>query len=183
MDGNRVTLEELSDILRERAAYRYARNLVLVALPVATAHRQARELAEEIDAVYVDFDCELLTQMEKDGWQKHVNLARRGTIYPGRRLAEHWLEEIAEGIAPGRPLVVGNTNLAVRYQIDVAAALYDASERGLRVLAAAGHLQGQTLLIHGVQAQTGAGSPAYEVVLPPEDVHPGTPHTIQDRLL
>ena len=183
MDGNRVTLEELSDILRERAAYRYARNLVLVALPMAAAHRQARELAEALHATYADFDCELIARMEADDWQRHVNLARRGTTYRGKQLAEHWLEEIAERIAPDQPLVVGNVNLAVRYQVDVAAALYDASERGLCVLAAAGHLQGQTLLIHGVQAQTGAGSPAYEVVPPSEDVHPGTPHTIQDRLL
>ena len=79
--------------------------------------------------------------------------------------------------------MIGNPNLVVRYEIDVATALYDATERGLCVIAAGGRLQGQTLLIHGVLPQTGAGSPAYEVVPPADDTSPTPPHAVQDRLL
>jgi hypothetical protein len=38
--------------------------------------------------------------------------------------------------------------------------------RGLCVIATGGRLQGQTLLVHGMLPQIGAGSPVYEVVLP-----------------
>lgn len=46
-----------------------------------------------------------------------------------------------------------------------------------------GRLQGQTLLIHGVLPQTGAGSPAYEVVPPADETPPTSPRPLQDRLL
>ena len=153
--------------LQERDAMAYARNLVLVALPLETAHRDARELARALGAEYVDFDCELLAQMEADDWDDHVTMERCGTLAIGQRLAKQWLVTVAARLNRARPLVVGNINLAVRYNIDVATALYDATEAGLCVIAAGGRLQGQTLLIHGLLSQTGAGSPAYEVIPPP----------------
>ncbi len=65
----------------------------------------------------------------------------------------------------------------------MAQALYDASENGLCIIAAGGRVQGQTLLIHAVLPQTGANSPAYEVVSPPDDTQPDRTQTIQERLL
>lgn len=183
MDEHRVTLDQLTHLLRERAQAQHARNLVLVALPLESAHRDARQLAQALDAEYLDFDCELLAQMEADDWEDHVSLERRGTLSIGGMLARDWLAQVAERINPERPLVIGNINLAVRYEIDVATALYDATERGLCVIAAGGRVQGQTLLIHGRLPQTGAGSAAYEVVPPPDDTHPEPPHAVQDRLM
>jgi hypothetical protein len=183
MTENRVTLDQLTNLLRERADVQHARNLVLVALPVESAHRDARQLAQALDAEYLDFDCELLAQVEADDWDDHVSLERRGTLSIGGMLARDWLAEVAERINPQRPLVIGNLNLAVCYEIDVAAELYDATERGLCIIAAGGRVQGQTLLIHGRLSQTGAGSAAYEVVPPPDDTHAEPPRVVQDRLM
>jgi hypothetical protein len=149
MPDSRVTLAQLSDLLRKRSAYQHARNLVLVALPLETAHRDARQLAQALSADSLDFDCELLAQMEADDWDEHVELERRGTLSIGQMLARDWLTKVAGHINQERPLVIGNLNLAVRYEIDVARAVYDATERGLCIVAAGGRLQGQTLLIHG----------------------------------
>jgi len=183
MAERRVTLEQLTDLLRERVAYLHARNLVLVALPLETAHRDAPRLAQSLNAEYLDFDCELMAQMEADDWDDHVALERRGTLSIGQMLARDWLAEVAGRINRQRPLVIGNLNLAERYKIDVATALYDATERGLCIITAGGRLQGQTLLIHGRLSQTGAGSAAYEVVPPAGDTSPPPPRTMQDRLL
>jgi hypothetical protein len=184
MAESRVTLTQLTDLLRERATYQHERNLVLVALPLETAYHDAPQLAQALNAEYLDFDCELLVQMEADDWDDHVALERRGTLSVGQMLAREWLAEVAGRINRERPLVIGNVNLAVRYKIDVATALYDATEQGLCVIAAGGRLQGQTLLMHGVLPQTGAGSPAHEVVVPPADDASPTPlRPLQDRLL
>lgn len=183
MAERRVTLEQLTDLLRERVAYLHARNLVLVALPLETAHRDAPRLAQSLNTEYFDFDCKLLTQMEADDWDDHVALERRGTLSIGQMLARDWLAEVAGRINRQRPLVIGNLNLAVRYEIDVATALYDATERGLCIMTAGGRLQGQTLLIHGRLSQTGAGSAAYEVVPPASDTPAPSPRSVQDRLL
>jgi hypothetical protein len=183
MPEARVTLEQLTGLLRQRTAHQHARNLILVALPLETAHRDARQLAEALGAEHVDFDCELLDQMEDDGWNEHVDLERRGTLPIGQMLARDWLADVIGRINPERPLVIGNANLAVRYEIDVAKALYDATERGVCILAAGGRLQGQTLLIHGRLQQTGADSPAYEVVPPTGDQPQPPPRSVQDRLL
>ena len=183
MAENRVTLTQLTDLLCERIRYHHARNLFLAALPLETAHRDARQLADALGAEYLDFDCEFLAQLEADDWDDHVALEQKGTLSVGQRLARGWLAEVAGRINRERPLVVGNINLAVRYEIDVAQALYDATERGLCVIAAGGRLQGQTLLIHGRLPQTGAGSPAYEVAPPSDDTTPATPRTVQERLL
>jgi hypothetical protein len=182
VDG-RVTLEELAKLLGQRAAYQHARNLMLVALPLEKANRDAQRLAEAIGAEYLDFDCELLAQMEEDNWDEHVDLERRGTLAIGKMLTGDWLTEVAKRINREWPLVIGNVNLAVRYEIDVAKALYDFTERGLCILAAGGRLQGQTLLIHGRLPQTGADSPAYEVVRAVGEESTGPPRTVQDRLL
>jgi hypothetical protein len=182
MTETRVTMPQLTELLRERAGYLHARNLILVALPLEIADRDARELARALSAEYVDFDCELMTQMEADDWDDHVAMERRGTLAVGQRLARQWLAGVGARINRARPLVIGNINLAVRYNTDVATALYDATEAGLCVIAAGGRLQGQTLLIHGTLPQTGAGSPAYEVV-PLPDRHPEPPDVVQERLL
>ena len=87
MAESHVTLTQLTDLLRERAAYTHERNLVLVALPLETAHRDASHLAQALSAEYLDFDCELLAQMEADGWDDHVALERRGTLSVGQMLA------------------------------------------------------------------------------------------------
>jgi len=184
MAEQRVTLTQLIGQLRQRAAYLHERNLVLVALPMETAHRDAPELAQALGAEYLDFDCELLAQMEADDWEDHVSLERHGTLSVGQNLAHGWLREsVARRINRDRPLVVGNVNLAVRYGIDVAGALYDASSEGLCVIAAGGRVQGQALLIHGVFRQTGAASPVYEVVPPPNSTPPAPPTTVQERFL
>ena len=183
MAENRVTLDQLIDLLRERANAQHARNLVLVALPLESAHRDARQLAQALGAEYVDFDCELLSRMEEDDWEDHVSLERRATLSIGGTLARDWLAQVAQQLNPERPLVIGNINLAVRYEIDVATALYDATERGLCIIAAGGRVQGQTLLIHSRLPQTGAGSAAYEVVPLPDDARPEPPRALQDRLM
>ena len=183
MAESRMTLTELGEILHDRATYHHARNLVLVALPVETAHRDAAYIAQALNAEYLDFDCELLAQMEADDWEEHVALDRKGTLSIGQMLARDWLTEVTWRINRERPLVIGNANLAVRYEIDVAQALYDATERGLCVIAAGGRLQGQTLLVHGLLPQTGAGSPAYQVTVPEDDTTPTPPQALQDRLL
>ena len=183
MAENRVTLTQLTDLLRKRGTHHHARNLVLVALPLETAHHDARQLADALGAEYLDFDCEFLAQLEADDWDDHVALEQKGTLSVGQRLARDWLAEVAGRINRERPLVVGNVNLAVRYEIDVAQVLYDATERGLCVIAAGGRLQGQMLLIHGRLPQTGAGSPAYEVSPPSDDTRSAPPSTMQDRLL
>lgn len=185
MAENRVTLDQLVELLCQRVAApgRRERNLVLVALPLETAHRDAPRLAQALHADYLDFDCGLLAQMEADDWADHVALERRGTLAVGQMLARRWLADVAGRIPSERPLVIGNLNLAVRYEIDVAAALYDATERGLCIIAAGGRLQGQTLWIHGRLPQTGAGSPAYEVVPPPDPTPLPPPRPVQERLV
>jgi len=183
MAKRRVTLDQLTDLLCERVAHLHARNLVLVALPLETAHRDAPGLAQALNAEYLDFDCALLAQMEADDWDEHVALEQRGTLSIGQMLSRDWLTDVAGQIDRQRPLVIGNLNLAVRYEIDVATLLYDATERGLCIIAAGGRLQGRTLLIHGRLPQTGAGSEAYEVVPPPDGRPRRSPRTVQDRLL
>ena len=184
MVETRVTMPQLIELLCDRAKFRHARNLILIALPLESAHRDAPYIAQGIGGEYLDFDCELLAQMEADGWDDHVNLERRGTLSIGQMLARDWLSEVAGRIKSERPLVVGNLNLAVRYEIDVAKALYDATEGGLCVIAAGGTLRGQTLQVHGRLLQTGAASPAYEVVAPTEDTSPPlSPRSQQERLL
>ena len=182
MVETRVTLAHLVEVLRGRAAYRHTRNLVLVALPLASAHRDAPKLAQALDAEYLDFDCALLAQFEADDWDEHVALERRGTLAVGQMTARDWLAQIGGRINAERPLVIGNFNLAVRYALDVAQALYDATERGLCVIAAGGRLRGQTLFIHGTLPQTGADSQAYEIIAANSSA-PATPPAVQDRLL
>ena len=183
MAESRVTLAQLTELLRERAAFQYARNLVLVALPMETAHRDARQLAQALNADYVDFDCELLAQMEADDWDDHVALEKRGTLSVGQRLAREWLAQMAQRINRQRPLVIGNVNLAVRYQIDVARSVYDATQNGLCILAFAGRMQGQVMLLHGALPQTGAGSQAYELIIPTNPPEPpDIPKAVQEKL-
>lgn len=183
MSENRLTLTQLVEQLQQRANYQHERNLILVAFPLETAHRDARSLAQMIGADYLDFDCELLAEFEADDWDDHVQMERKNTLSIAQMVIRDWLTKVAQRINRKRPLVVGNINLAVRYSIDVAQALYDATVQGLCIIAAGGRVQGQTLLIHGVLTQTGASSPAYEVVQPPDDTSPRHTQTIQERLL
>ena len=183
MPETRVHMDELIRLLSERQTYLYARNLVLVALPIETGYRLAPQLARALNANYLDFDYEFLKQLEADDWEEHVVLEKKGTLAIGKSLAERWLKKVSEHLNRQQPLVIGNINLAVRYQLDLAKALYDATERGLCIIAAGGRLQGQTLWLHGILPQTGAGSQAYELITAhaPEDLEP--PKAIQDRLL
>jgi hypothetical protein len=183
MPESRLTLSQLIERLKASARYRHERNLVLVALPLATAHKDAKSLAQALDADYLDFDCELLAQFEADDWDDHVQLERKGTLAIGQQVARDWLAGVARRLNRRKPLVVGNINLAVRYQLDVAQALYDATANGLCIIAAGGRVQGQTLLIHGVLPQTGASSPAYEVAPSIDDSQSSPPQPFQDRLL
>ena len=52
MAESRVTLKQLFDVLGERAKHHHERNLVLVALPLETAHNNAAELAEALGAEF-----------------------------------------------------------------------------------------------------------------------------------
>ena len=184
MVEQRVTLTELIDQLRRRATQLYERNLILVALPVETAHRDAERLAQALNGDHLDFDCELLEHMEMDDWEDHVSLERRGTLSVGRNLANDWLREtVPQRINQDRPLIIGNINLAVRYGIDVAGALYDATAQGLCIIAAGGRVQEQSLLIHGTFQQTGATSLALEVVPPTDDSPPKPPSAVQESFL
>ncbi|TEU14166.1 MAG: hypothetical protein E3J21_16705 [Anaerolineales bacterium] len=123
MAESHVTLAQLTDLLRERATYQHERNLVLMALPLETAHRDAPQLAQALNADYLDFDCELLAQMEADDWGAHVTLERRRTLSVGQMLARDWLAEVAGRINREQARVIGNLNLAVPYEINVATAL------------------------------------------------------------
>lgn len=179
-----VGMDELVRLLQERQSYLYARNLVLVALPIETAHLLAPKIAEALQADYLDFDRELLRELEQDDWEEHVALDKKGTLSIGKSLTERWLGKIGARLTRQRPLVIGNANLAVRYQIDVARIIYDATQNGLCILAFAGRIQGQVLLLHGSLPQTGAGSQTYELLvpLPPPDVPPDIAKAVQDRL-
>ncbi len=183
MAENEITLPQLCELLRSWNPRQHARNLVLVAMPLASAHQQAPALAEAINATYLDFDCALLQQLEADDWDDHLQLEKKGHFTVGQMVAKTWLETVAVQLQPQKPLVIGNLNLAVRYKIDVAAALYDATERGLCVIAGGGRLQGQTLLIHGEQPQTGASAPTYQVAELTDPPATWVPTPIQDRLL
>lgn len=180
---NHLTLSELAETLARHHVGQHGRNLVLVALPAATAHRDARWLAGRIGAEYVDFDCGFLQELEKDGWRQHVRFEQRGRFSYGQRVAKRWMEGLAGRLSPDHPLLIGNANLAARYELDLAAPLYDASANGLCVIAAAGHIQGPTLYVHGRQPQTAAGSPTYEVVAPPTGAPAENPRPVQDQLL
>jgi hypothetical protein len=184
MAEHQITFAELVTLLRARNPRSFARNLVLVALPLATAHRESRRLAEVLGAKYIDFDCGFLAQLAIDDWAEHVMFERRKMFSFGQRLGTAWLRELAQQLTPDLPLVIGNINLAVRYDIDLAAGLYDSTENGLLVIAAAGHIRGQTLFIHGRQPQTGANSPAYEVVSSAAGLSAtDSPGSVQERLL
>ena len=183
MAEHRMTMDQLVDLLRERRKHRHSRNLVLVALPLETAHQDGQQLAQSINAIYIDFDCELISQMEKDDWDDHISMEKRNTLFVGKDLAERWLKQVAQRINSEQPIVIGNVNLAVRYDLDVARAIYDATERGLCILAVGGRLQGQTLLIHNSLQQTGAGAAAYELINTTEDLPPQPSQAVQDRLL
>lgn len=183
MPEMQVSMDELVRLLKGRQTYLHARNLVLVALPIESAHRLAPQLAQALNADYLDFDQELLHLLEQDDWEEHVALEKKGTLTIGKSLAQRWLRNIPTRFNRQRTLVIGNLNLAVRYQLDVAQSLYDATQNGLCVLAAGGRLQGQVLMLHGVFPQTGAGSQAYELVVPTQLPEPPQENrSIQERL-
>jgi hypothetical protein len=135
-------------------------------MPLATAHRDAEELARALGAEYLDFDKELIARMEDDDWDYHVEAERSGDLSEGRRLAQALIEVIADRLGRTRPVVIGNCNLVVRYQVDLAAGLLPASSRGLCVVCAGGKVQDGALLVHGTFKFTGAGTvPALELLV------------------
>ena len=164
MANFRVTQAELIAELQARAKRRDRYNLILVAMPLATARQAAEALARALNAEYVDFDRELIERMEADDWGYHVEAERTGDLSEGRRLAQGLIEDIA-GRLGAQPVVLGNCNLVVRYQVDLAAALLDASSRGLCLICAGGKVQDGALCVHGTFKFVGAGTvPALEVV-------------------
>lgn len=183
MPEMQVNVDELIRLLQERQTYLYARNLVLIALPIEAAHLLAPKIALALKVDYLDFDQELLRELEQDDWDEHVALDKKGTLTIGRSLAERWLRKVGARLNKERPLVIGNANLAVRYQVDVARSIYDATQNGLCILAFAGRMQGQVLLLHGTLPQTGAGSQAYELIIPSNPPEPpDIPKAVQERL-
>lgn len=150
--------------LRARTGRLEEYNLILVALPLATAHTDAPRLSEALRARYLDFDRALIDRLEADDWDDHVALARRGHLAPGRQLIEGLLEETAATLTPEQPVVVGNPNLAAFYGVDLGAWLYPRTRAGHCLLAAPGRVRGGTLLLHGLHAQTGSGfTPVWEL--------------------
>lgn len=165
MASIRLTQAEMITQLQARAKRTDRYNLILVAMPLATAHRDAEDLAQALDAEYVDFDRELITRMETDDWDYHVEAEREGDLSEGRRLAEGLIQDIANRLGRERATVIGNCNLVVRYKLDLAAELLPASSRGLCVICAAGKVQDGALYVHGTFRFTGAGViPALELV-------------------
>ncbi|MBC8447742.1 MAG: hypothetical protein H8D78_08335 [Chloroflexi bacterium] len=160
-----MTQAEMVAQLQARAKRTDRYNLILVAMPLATAHRDAEELAQALDAKYVDFDRELIARMEADDWDYHVEVERAGDLSEGRRLAEALIQDIANRLDRERPTVIGNCSLVVRYQVDLAAELLPASSRGLCVICAGGRVLDDALCVHGTFKFVGAGIvPALEVV-------------------
>jgi hypothetical protein len=152
--------------LQARAKRRDRYNLILVAVPLDTAHRQAESLAQALGAQYVDFDRELITRMEDDDWEYHVEAERVGDLSEGRQLAQDLVEEIAGRLDRSRPLVIGNCNLAVRYQVDLAARLLSASSEGLCVICAGGKVRDGALYVQGTFKLVGSGIvPVLELVV------------------
>jgi len=165
MANIRLTQTELIAQLQARAKRLDRYNLILVAMPLATAHRVAERLAQALGAGYVDFDRELIARMEADDWDYHVEAERAGDLSEGRRLAQALAADIAGRLGRSRPAVIGNCSLVVRYQVDLAAALLDASSRGLCVVCAGGKVQDGALYVHGTFKWIGAGTvSALEVV-------------------
>lgn len=160
----KITWEQLVQKLRASFERLGDYNLVLVALPLNSAHEDALRLKEVLAAHYVDFDRELIRRLEDDGWEDHVSLAKHGHLEPGRVLAEELLDDIAAALQPERPVVVGNPNLAAFYELDLGTLLYPRSKAGHCVLAAPGRVRGQTLLLQGLHPQTGSGfTPVWEL--------------------
>jgi len=165
MANIRLTQTELIAQLQARAKRLDRYNLILVAMPLATAHRAAEKLAQALGAGYVDFDRELIARMEADDWDYHVEAERTGDLSEGRRLAQAVTADIAGRLERSRPVVIGNCNLVVRYQVDLAAELLPASSRGLCVICAGGKVQDGALHVHGTFKFVGAGTvPALELV-------------------
>lgn len=182
MEDRQVAYLDLVTLLQERARQQYGRNLTLVALPMEKAHSIAPKLAQDLQADYLDFDRELIQELEADDWNEHVQLERAGNLRVAQHLAQTWLRRVGQKrVSRSKPLVVGNLNLAVRYSIDVAALLYDASQNGQVVITAGGDVQRGTLLIHRSLPQTGAGSPVFELVTD-KPASQDDRHIIQDRL-
>ena len=164
MSDDEVDWKPLLQQLRARTSRLEEYNLVLVALPLATAHEDAPRLAQALQAHYVDFDRDLIQRLEADDWDDHVALAKHGHLAPGRDLVEQLLRDVETTLAPERTVVLGNPNLAAYYQVDVGSWLYPRSRAGHCILAAPGRVRGQTLLLQGLHPQTGSGfTPVWEL--------------------
>ena len=157
MSEIQVTWETLIQNLKSRLNRLGDYNLTLVALPLESAHLDAPRLCKELGGSYYDFDRELVLRLEDDGWEDHLNLSKRGSLQPGRSLADELLDDILAELSPTRPIVIGNSNLAVYYEMDLGALLYPRTRGGHCILAAPGRVRGQVLLLQGLHQQTGSG--------------------------
>jgi len=164
MASTRLSQVDVIAQLRARAKRRDRYNLILVAMPLETAHRKAKEIARSLAARYVDFDRELIDRMEADDWEYYVEAEQAGDLSEGRRLAQALVADIAGQLESSRPVVIGNCNLAVRYQVDLVAKLLPASSKGFCALCAGGRVQDGALYVHGTFKFLGAGTvPALEL--------------------
>jgi len=165
MANVKVNWETLLSNLHSRFARLEDFNLVMVALPLETAHEDAPKLADQLGAKFIDFDQKLLNKLEEDDWEEHVSLTKHGHLEPGRNLAEQMVNEALETLGSVGAIMIGNPNLAAYYGLDLGALLYGQTKEGHCVLAAPGRVSGGTLLLHGIHPQTGSGfMPIWELV-------------------
>ncbi len=165
MANIKVDWETLISNIRSRLARLEGFNLIIVALPLETAHKDAPKLADELDAKYIDFDQQLIGKLEEDEWDEQVSLAKHGHLDPGRNVAIELIDKIAEDLISGTGIVIGNPNLAAYYKLDLGVLLYDQTQKGHCVLAAPGRVSSGSLLLHGIYSQTGSGfMPIWELV-------------------
>jgi hypothetical protein len=160
-----VSWEQLIQNLQARISRLEDYNLILVALPLESAHKDAPKLSQAIGGHYIDFDRELIQRLEEDNWEDHILLAKRGNLEPGRSIVTVLLNDVIEQLNKISPIVIGNPNLAAFYEIDLAAYLYSRTRSGHCVLALPGRVKGETLLLHGLYPQTGSGfTPVLELI-------------------
>ena len=160
-----VTWDELIYQLKARIKRIENYNLLFVALPLRSAHVNASKLCKQLEGEYIDFDRELIDRLEKDNWEEHINLVQHENMIPGRIIAEKLVGDVVQELNPSRPIVLGNPNLAIFFNLDLGAFIYPHTRTGNCIFAAPGSVRGQTLLLHGLHPQTGAGfTPIWELV-------------------
>jgi len=159
-----VTWEQLIKRLRARLERVENYNLIYVAFPLKSAHQDAIQLSKELGGIYFDFDQMLIERLEDDDWDGHIALVQHGHFAPGRLIAEALINDAVSELNPSHPVIIGNQNLAVYYDLDLGTLLYPHTRSGHCIYAAPGSVREQTLLLHGLHPQTGSGfTPVWEL--------------------